>query len=86
MYPTLTNLAQRKRKTYDANDLLALSLVSIINYIYSLGKSFIVQIQQQQHEMIIVLCKTFKRENARTTCKNMKKKKTRERFFNTFNR
>ena len=34
----LTNFTQRKRKMYDANDLLALSLVSIIDYIYSLGK------------------------------------------------
>ena len=33
-------ITQRKRKTYDANDLLALSLVRIIIYIYSLGKQF----------------------------------------------
>ena len=37
VYPTVT---QRKRKTYDANDLLALSLVSIIALIYFLEKTF----------------------------------------------
>ena len=30
VYPTLTNFTQRKRKTYDANDLLGHSLASII--------------------------------------------------------
>ena len=30
-------LKSKKRETYDANDLLALSLISIIVYIYSLG-------------------------------------------------
>ena len=44
VYPTLTNFTQRKRKTHYANDLLALSLVSIIVYVYLLD---------------IVLCKTF---------------------------
>ena len=41
VYPSLTNFNQRKRKTDDANDLLALSLVSIMAYVYSLGISFI---------------------------------------------
>ena len=40
VYPTLTNFTQRKRNKYDANDLLALSLVSIIVYMYFLGKKF----------------------------------------------
>ena len=40
MYPTLTNFIQRKRKSYDANNLIALSLVNIIVYIYSIGKRF----------------------------------------------
>ena len=38
MYPTLTNFSQGKGKTYDVNDLLALSLFCIIVYPYSLGK------------------------------------------------
>ena len=32
VYPTLTNSNQTERKTYDANDILALSLGSIIVY------------------------------------------------------
>ena len=42
VYPTLTDFTQRKRNKYDANDLLALSLVSIIVYIYYLGKSLMI--------------------------------------------
>ena len=38
-YPTLTKFSQRRRKTYDANVLLTLSLVSMIVFIYSLGKN-----------------------------------------------
>ena len=37
LHTTLTNFTQRKRKPYHANDILALSLVSVIIYI----KSFI---------------------------------------------
>ena len=40
VYPTLTNFTQRNRKTYDANDLLALLPASIIGYIYSPGRKF----------------------------------------------
>ena len=40
VYPTLTNFTQKNRKTYDASYLLALSLVTTIVYIYSLGKKF----------------------------------------------
>ena len=40
MYPTLTNFTQRKKKAHDVNDILALSPVSTIVYIYSLGKKF----------------------------------------------
>ena len=29
VYPTLTNFTQRKGKTYDANDLMAVSLVGV---------------------------------------------------------
>ena len=35
-----TKFSQKERKTYDANDLLALSLVRIIVYIYCIGKKF----------------------------------------------
>ena len=40
VYPTLTDFTQRKRNKYDANDLLALSLVSMIVYILSWKKSY----------------------------------------------
>ena len=40
VHPILTNFLQRKRKMHDANDLLALSLVSIILHIHSFGKTF----------------------------------------------
>ena len=70
MYPTLTNFTQGKRKTYDANDLSALSLVSIIVYIYSFGKKFYwTYLKTTKHEM-----ETFSEENAPTTCKNIEKK------------
>ena len=83
MYPTLTNFTQGKRKTYDANDLSALSLVSIIVYIYSFGKKFYwTYLKTTKHEM-----ETFSGENGPTTCKNVEKKeKTCEGLFNSFNR
>ena len=40
VYPNFKNFTQRKRKTYNVNDLSALSLVSIIVYIYYLGKKW----------------------------------------------
>ena len=40
VYPTITNFTQTKRKTYDANYLLVLSLLNIIVSICSLGKKF----------------------------------------------
>ena len=42
--PTFTNFTGRKGKSHDANDLLELSRVSILVYIYALGKSFILHI------------------------------------------
>ena len=39
LYPTLTNLIQKMRKTCDANNVLAISLVNIIVYIYYLRKN-----------------------------------------------
>ena len=62
MYPFLTDFTQRKRKTY-ANDLLALSLVSIIVYIYSLGKKFYrTYLKTTEHEMILPYAKPFNDE------------------------
>ena len=55
-------LAQRKRKMYDANDLLALSLVRIIVCIYFLGKKFYCTYFKTAALDNIVLClmhKTF---------------------------
>ena len=39
VHPTLSNFTLRKKKMYDANELLALSPVIIIVYSYSLGKN-----------------------------------------------
>ena len=44
VYPTLTHFTQGTRKTYDTNDLLAPSIISVIVSISLLGKSFIVHI------------------------------------------
>ena len=45
VYPSLTYFNQRNRRTHDATDLLALSLVNVIVYIVILlEKSFIVHI------------------------------------------
>ena len=75
-YPTLTYFTQRKRKTRDANGLLVLSLISIIVYIYSLGKKFYcTYLKTTWHKMIFSYAKPVKRENAGTTFKNMKKNK-----------
>ena len=78
VYPTLTNFTQRKRKTYDANDLLVLSLVNIIAYTYSLGKKFYVHIQKQPHEMILSHAKLF---NEKMREQPEKKEETCERLF-----
>ena len=59
MYPTFTNFTERKRKSHDANDLLELSRVSILVYIYSLGKKFyFTHLKTAEHDDV-VLCKTF---------------------------
>ena len=53
-------LLKKKRKTYYANDLLALSLVSIIAYIYSYGKNFYcTYLKATGHEMILSYAKPF---------------------------
>ena len=59
VYPTLKTLPkrQRKRKTYDANDLLVLSLVSIITYIYILLEKKVLLYICKSND--IVLRKTF---------------------------
>ena len=59
VYLTLTNITQ-KRKTYDANDLLALSLGSIIVCIYFLGKTFYcIYLETKDHEVILSYAKPF---------------------------
>ena len=40
VYPILTNFTQRKRKTYGVNDLLVLSIISIIVYLFSWKKYY----------------------------------------------
>ena len=53
------------KQKHDANHLLVPSFLSIIVYVYSLGKkSFVVR---------IVLQKTFQQKNVLTACKNMEK-------------
>ena len=60
LYLTLTNFTQRMRKTYDANDLLALSLASIIVYICSYGeKIYCTYSKTTGHEMILSYAKPF---------------------------
>ena len=62
---SISHLTQGKRKTYVANDLLALSLVNIIVYIYFLGKKFYcTYLKPKEHETI-----------TRTICKNIGKEK-----------
>ena len=65
VYPILTSFTQRKRETYDANDLLTLSLFGIIVYIYSLGKKFYgTYLKTTKHEMILSYAK-FSNEKMR---------------------
>ena len=91
VYSALTNFTQKKRKTYDANDLLALYLVSTIVYIYSLGNEFYcTYLKTTEHELKLSCTNiwTGKCTNNLQKCgkKKKKKKKTCERFLNTFNR
>ena len=60
MYLTLTNFTQRKRKTFDGNDLLTLSVINIIVYIYSLRKKFYcTYLKITEHDMILSYGKPF---------------------------
>ena len=61
LYPSLINFTQRKKKTYDTNDDLSmLSLVSIIVFIYSLGKKFYcTNLKRTEQEMILPCIKSF---------------------------
>ena len=76
VYPTITNFTQRKRKTYDVNDLLTLSLVSIIAYIYSLGrKIYCTCLKTTWHEMILSYAKPFNKKIHKQLVKIWKKRK-----------
>ena len=59
VYLTLASFTNRKRKKYDASDLLAPSLASIIVYNYYLGKKFYyTYLTTTEHEMILSYAKT----------------------------
>ena len=80
----LNELTQKKkRKTYDAIDLLAFSLVSITHCVYSLGKSIIVHICKHQHEMILSYANPFNKKFRKLPVKIWAK--TCEQFLNTLN-
>ena len=72
MYSTLTNFSQRKRKTYDANYLLALLFVSVIFFI--LLEIFFIVHQQQQH-MISSYTTPFNEKMCKQLLKIWRKKK-----------
>ena len=73
VYPTLTNFTQRKKKPYDANALSALSLVSIVVYIYSVGKIFhCTCLKTTEHEMILSHANVKMGENLVKICKERK--------------
>ena len=84
MYYTLTNFIQRKRKTYDASDLLALSLVSVIVFIHFLGKSFILYIWKQQNGTILSYAKPITQKMCQELVKIWKKGKNMRAFFQYF--
>ena len=77
MYPTLTSFPNRKRKKYDASDLLAPSLASIKVYIYYLGKKFCyTYLTATEHEMI----KKHAHDFSRLLINNMEKRKNTNLF------
>lgn len=60
VYPTWKNFTQKKWKTCQANYLLELSLVSIIVYIYCLGKTFYyTYLKTTEHQTILPDAKIF---------------------------
>ena len=80
----LNELTQKnKKKTYDAIDLLAFSLVSITVCVYSLGKSIIVHICKHQHEMILSYANPFNKKFRKLPVKIWAK--TCEQFLSTLN-
>ena len=84
--PASTNSFQRKRKTYDANDLLALSIVSIIVCIYSLGKKFYcTNFKTAERELILSFGRPFNEKMHEQRIEIWRREKAWERFFNTFN-
>ena len=86
MYPTLTSFPNRKRKKYDASDLLAPSLASIKVYIYYIGKKFCyTYLTTTEHEMILSYAKTFseKIHQQLVTIWKKKRKKKQAHDFST---
>ena len=87
MYPTLTRFPNRKRKKYDASDLLAPSLASIKVYIYYIGKKFCyTYLTTTEHEMILSYAKTFseKIHQQLVTIWKKKRKKNMHMIFQHF--
>ena len=80
-FPTLY-FTQRKRKIYDANNLLVLPHVSIINYNYSLGKNVYCN---NSIRWYCLMQKPFNEKMHGQLVKRREKSKTCEQFFNTFN-
>ena len=79
MYLTLTNFTQRKRKTFDGNDLLTLSVINIIVYIYSLRKKFYcTYLKITEHDMILSYGKPFNDKMQEELAKKFKKKKKKQ--------
>ena len=83
VYPGLTNFTERKRKFYDVNDPLALLLLSIIAYIYSLGKKFYCTYLKTQNEMILSYAKPFNKKIHKQLVKIWKGNKKHVSHFST---
>ena len=86
MYLTLASFINKKRKKYDASDLRAPSLASMIVYIYYLGKKFYyTYLTTTEHEMILSYAKTFseKIHQQLVTIWKKKRKKKHAHDFST---
>ena len=82
------NFTQRKRKTYDSKDLSVPSLVSIIVYVYYLGKKFyyIYLNAKYSRRWCCFMQYLSTKKYVNSFLKYAKNEKTCEQFFNTFNR
>ena len=86
VHPTLTSLAQCKSKTFenDAIDLLGLSLVSVVVYIYCLGKKFYcTYLKTTELEMRLSNANLFTRKCGNNMPKYGKKEKKHASNFST---